>query len=76
MSTCWLFQPFSPTQGGRNTGGPRSQVWSGIYSVNLVEGQDMPDTGQGDIYVRFKVGDQRVKSKVRSSAASFFLHLL
>ncbi|XP_056622605.1 multiple C2 and transmembrane domain-containing protein 2 isoform X1 [Triplophysa dalaica] len=56
-------KPFSPTQGGRQSGGQRSQVWSGIYSVNLVEGQDMPDTGQGDIYVRFKVGDQRVKSK-------------
>ncbi|KAA0714927.1 Multiple C2 and transmembrane domain-containing protein 2 [Triplophysa tibetana] len=56
-------QPFSPTQGGRQTGGQRSQVWSGIYSVNLVEGQDMPDSGQGDIYVRLRVGDQRVKSK-------------
>lgn len=30
----------------------------------------MPDCGQGDVYVRFRLGDQRVRSKVRSSFAS------
>ncbi|XP_026113015.1 multiple C2 and transmembrane domain-containing protein 2-like [Carassius auratus] len=41
----------------------RNQVWTGIYTVILVEGQEMPDCGQGDVYVRFRVGDQRVRSK-------------
>uniref|UniRef100_A0A9J7ZY14 Multiple C2 domains, transmembrane 2a n=1 Tax=Cyprinus carpio carpio TaxID=630221 RepID=A0A9J7ZY14_CYPCA len=41
----------------------KNQVWTGIYTVILVEGQDMPDCGQGDIYVRLRVGDQRVRSK-------------
>uniref|UniRef100_A0A8C2JPU1 Multiple C2 domains, transmembrane 2a n=1 Tax=Cyprinus carpio TaxID=7962 RepID=A0A8C2JPU1_CYPCA len=47
--------------------GQRNQVWTGIYTVILVEGQNMPDCGQGDVYVRFRVGEQRVRSKVRSS---------
>uniref|UniRef100_A0A8C1C459 Multiple C2 domains, transmembrane 2a n=1 Tax=Cyprinus carpio carpio TaxID=630221 RepID=A0A8C1C459_CYPCA len=40
-----------------------NQVWTGIYTVILVEGQNMPDCGQGDVYVRFRVGEQRVRSK-------------
>uniref|UniRef100_A0A672QVD8 Multiple C2 and transmembrane domain-containing protein 2-like n=1 Tax=Sinocyclocheilus grahami TaxID=75366 RepID=A0A672QVD8_SINGR len=43
--------------------GRKNQVWTGIYTVILVEGQDMPDCGQGDVYARFRVGDQRVRSK-------------
>ncbi|XP_056334371.1 multiple C2 and transmembrane domain-containing protein 2 isoform X2 [Danio aesculapii] len=53
-------QPISQAQFGRFT---KSQVWSGVYTVILVEGQDMPDCGQGDVYVRFRLGDQRVRSK-------------
>lgn len=66
---CWLFQgqPISPAQVGRLMGAQKTQIWSGIYTVILVEGRDMPDCGQGDVYVRFRVGDQRVRSKVRSS---------
>uniref|UniRef100_A0A8C1GS34 Multiple C2 domains, transmembrane 2a n=1 Tax=Cyprinus carpio TaxID=7962 RepID=A0A8C1GS34_CYPCA len=62
---CWLFQgqPVSQAQVGRFTCGQKNQVWTGIYTVILVEGQDMPDCGQGDIYVRLRVGDQRVRSK-------------
>nr|XP_055030980.1 multiple C2 and transmembrane domain-containing protein 2 [Misgurnus anguillicaudatus] len=56
-------QPISQAQVARLSGGQKSQVWTGVYSVILVEGQDMPDSGQGDIYVRFRIGDQRVKSK-------------
>nr|QEN96202.1 multiple C2 domain and transmembrane region protein 2a variant 3 [Danio rerio] len=52
--------PISQAQFGRFT---KSQVWSGVYTVILVEGQDMPDCGQGDVYVRFRLGDQRVRSK-------------
>uniref|UniRef100_A0A671KQB1 Multiple C2 and transmembrane domain-containing protein 2-like n=1 Tax=Sinocyclocheilus anshuiensis TaxID=1608454 RepID=A0A671KQB1_9TELE len=62
---CWLFQgqPISPAQVMQLMCGQRNQVWTGIYTVILVEGQDMPDCGQGDVYVRFRVGDQRVRSK-------------
>uniref|UniRef100_A0A671KBQ6 Multiple C2 domains, transmembrane 2a n=1 Tax=Sinocyclocheilus anshuiensis TaxID=1608454 RepID=A0A671KBQ6_9TELE len=62
---CWLFQgqPVSQAQVGRFTCGQKNQVWTGIYTVILVEGQDMPDCGQGDVYARFRVGDQRVRSK-------------
>ncbi|KTF88743.1 hypothetical protein cypCar_00040492 [Cyprinus carpio] len=56
-------QPVSQAQVGRFTCGQKNQVWTGIYTVILVEGQDMPDCGQGDIYVRLRVGDQRVRSK-------------
>ncbi|XP_016347768.1 multiple C2 and transmembrane domain-containing protein 2-like [Sinocyclocheilus anshuiensis] len=56
-------QPISPAQVMQLMCGQRNQVWTGIYTVILVEGQDMPDCGQGDVYVRFRVGDQRVRSK-------------
>lgn len=72
---CWLFQgqPVSQAQAGRLM---KSQVWTGVYTVILVEGQDMPDCGQGDIYVRFRLGDQRVRSKVSSSLSPFIFLLL
>lgn len=75
---CWLFQgqPISQAQVGRFTCGQKNQVWTGIYTVILVEGQDMPDCGQGDIYVRLRVGDQRVRSKVRASLSPFIFSLL
>uniref|UniRef100_A0AAR2LIV9 C2 domain-containing protein n=1 Tax=Pygocentrus nattereri TaxID=42514 RepID=A0AAR2LIV9_PYGNA len=41
----------------------KSQVWSELYTVVLVEGQDMPEGGQGDVYVLFSLGDQRFRSK-------------
>ncbi|XP_017321945.1 multiple C2 and transmembrane domain-containing protein 2 [Ictalurus punctatus] len=41
----------------------KSQVWSGVYTVVLVEGQDLPEGGQGDVFVRFKLGEQRFRSK-------------
>ncbi|XP_016103341.1 multiple C2 and transmembrane domain-containing protein 2-like [Sinocyclocheilus grahami] len=56
-------QLISPVQVMQLTFGQRNQVWTGIYTVILVEGQDMPDCGQGDVYIRFRVGDQRVQSK-------------
>lgn len=42
----------------------RNQMWTGVLCITLVEGQDMPQCGQGDIYVRFRLGDQKYKSKV------------
>uniref|UniRef100_A0A4W4HFD3 C2 domain-containing protein n=1 Tax=Electrophorus electricus TaxID=8005 RepID=A0A4W4HFD3_ELEEL len=43
----------------------KSQVWSGVYTLVLVEGQDMPEGSQGDVYVRFRLGEQRCRSRVR-----------
>ncbi|XP_036005972.1 multiple C2 and transmembrane domain-containing protein 2 [Fundulus heteroclitus] len=41
----------------------KNQMWSGVLSITLVEGQDLPQYGQGDVYVRFRLGDQKYKSK-------------
>uniref|UniRef100_A0A3Q4I1A6 Multiple C2 domains, transmembrane 2a n=1 Tax=Neolamprologus brichardi TaxID=32507 RepID=A0A3Q4I1A6_NEOBR len=41
----------------------KNQMWTGVLCITLVEGQDMPQCGQGDIYVRFRLGDQKYKSK-------------
>ncbi|XP_062860613.1 multiple C2 and transmembrane domain-containing protein 2 [Trichomycterus rosablanca] len=41
----------------------KSQVWNGLYTVVLVEGREMPEGGQGDIFVRFRLGEQRFRSK-------------
>uniref|UniRef100_A0A8C7VUM9 Multiple C2 domains, transmembrane 2a n=1 Tax=Oncorhynchus mykiss TaxID=8022 RepID=A0A8C7VUM9_ONCMY len=40
-----------------------SQLWSGVFGITLVEGQDMPENVQGDIYVRYRLGEQKYKSK-------------
>ncbi|KAL1256767.1 hypothetical protein QQF64_012312, partial [Cirrhinus molitorella] len=56
-------QPNIQAQVMRLMGAQKTQIWTGIYTVILVEGRDMPDCGQGDVYVRFRVGDQRVRSK-------------
>lgn len=39
-------------------------MWTEVLDIILVEGQDLPQYGQGDIYVRFRLGDQKYKSKV------------
>ncbi|KAM9860593.1 multiple C2 and transmembrane domain-containing protein 2 [Aulostomus maculatus] len=42
----------------------KSQLWSSVVSVTLVEGQEMPlDNPAGQIFVRFRLGEQRYKSK-------------
>ncbi|XP_054475457.1 multiple C2 and transmembrane domain-containing protein 2 [Anoplopoma fimbria] len=41
----------------------KSQMWTGVLGITLVEGQDLPQHGHGDIYVRFRLGDQKYKSK-------------
>ncbi|XP_034089486.1 multiple C2 and transmembrane domain-containing protein 2 isoform X3 [Gymnodraco acuticeps] len=40
-----------------------NQKWTGVLRVTLVEGLDLPQYGDGDIYVRFRLGDQKYKSK-------------
>ncbi|XP_077569804.1 multiple C2 and transmembrane domain-containing protein 2-like isoform X2 [Stigmatopora nigra] len=41
-----------------------SQLWTSVVTVTLVEGQDVPvgDSPGGDLYVRFRLGEQRYKS--------------
>uniref|UniRef100_A0AAY5ELR9 Multiple C2 domains, transmembrane 2b n=1 Tax=Electrophorus electricus TaxID=8005 RepID=A0AAY5ELR9_ELEEL len=41
----------------------KSQLWAGVLTITLVEGQDLPDDGQGDVFVRFRLGDQKYRSK-------------
>ncbi|XP_039989878.1 multiple C2 and transmembrane domain-containing protein 2 isoform X2 [Xiphias gladius] len=41
----------------------KNQKWTGVLGITLVEGQDLPQYGHGDIYVRFRLGDQKYKSK-------------
>lgn len=53
----------------------RNQMWNGVLGIALVEGQDLPQYGQGDIYVRFRLGDQKYKSKVCRFSLFFFLFL-
>lgn len=55
----------------------KNQMWTGVLSVTLVEGQDLPQYGHGDIYVRFRLGDQKYKSKVGLfKSLSLLPHLL
>ena len=42
----------------------KNQMWTGVLSITLVEGLDLPQYGHGDIYVRFRLGDQKYRSKV------------
>lgn len=42
----------------------KSQLWSGVLSITLVEARNLPDDGPGDVFVRFKLGEQKYKSKV------------
>ncbi|XP_041853703.1 multiple C2 and transmembrane domain-containing protein 2 isoform X2 [Melanotaenia boesemani] len=41
----------------------KNRTWTGVLHITLVEGQDLPQYGHGDIYVRFRLGDQKYKSK-------------
>ncbi|KAJ8417396.1 hypothetical protein AAFF_G00286230 [Aldrovandia affinis] len=41
----------------------KNQLWSSVVGVTLVEGQDLPEGGQGDVFVRFRLGDQKFRSK-------------
>ncbi|XP_008296099.1 multiple C2 and transmembrane domain-containing protein 2 isoform X2 [Stegastes partitus] len=42
----------------------KSQLWTSVVSVTLVEGQELPlDTHGGQLFVRFRLGEQRYKSK-------------
>uniref|UniRef100_A0AAZ3QEG9 C2 domain-containing protein n=1 Tax=Oncorhynchus tshawytscha TaxID=74940 RepID=A0AAZ3QEG9_ONCTS len=57
----------------RNSGGRlseslrKSQLWSGVVGVTLVEGQDLPEDGPGELFVRFRLGEQRYKSRPKKA---------
>ncbi|XP_051238506.1 multiple C2 and transmembrane domain-containing protein 2 isoform X3 [Dicentrarchus labrax] len=55
----------TPTQRPAETQRNQSKnpLWTGVLRITLVEGLDLPQHGQGDIYVRFRLGDQKYKSK-------------
>ncbi|XP_040005966.1 multiple C2 and transmembrane domain-containing protein 2-like isoform X2 [Xiphias gladius] len=49
----------------------KSQLWTSVVSVTLVEGQELPlDTQGGQLFVRFSVGEQRYKSKNHCKVAN------
>ena len=54
----------TPRPGEVHKNQPKNQMWTGVLGITLVEGQDLPQHGHGDIYVRFRLGDQKYKSKV------------
>ncbi|XP_017554996.1 multiple C2 and transmembrane domain-containing protein 2 isoform X1 [Pygocentrus nattereri] len=41
----------------------KSQLWTGVLTITLIEGQNLPEDGQGDVFVRFRLGDQKYRSK-------------
>ncbi|XP_070769206.1 multiple C2 and transmembrane domain-containing protein 2-like [Enoplosus armatus] len=42
----------------------KSQLWTSVVSVTLVKGQELPlDSQGGQLFVRFRLGEQRYKSK-------------
>ncbi|XP_049429042.1 multiple C2 and transmembrane domain-containing protein 2 isoform X3 [Epinephelus fuscoguttatus] len=41
----------------------KNQMWTGVLGITLVQGQDLPQHGHGDVYVRFRLGDQKYRSK-------------
>ncbi|XP_051506359.1 multiple C2 and transmembrane domain-containing protein 2 isoform X2 [Myxocyprinus asiaticus] len=48
----------------------KSQLWTGVFTITLIEGRDLPVDGLGDVFVRFKLGDQKYKSKSQVKKAN------
>uniref|UniRef100_UPI003AAD3C81 multiple C2 and transmembrane domain-containing protein 2-like isoform X2 n=1 Tax=Centroberyx gerrardi TaxID=166262 RepID=UPI003AAD3C81 len=49
----------------------KSQLWSAVVAVTLVEGQELPlDAQGGQLFVRFRLGEQRYKSKNQCKVAN------
>lgn len=42
----------------------KSQLWNGTVSITLLEGINLPDGSACDSFVRFRLGDQKYRSKV------------
>lgn len=55
------------------------QIWSGIVNIVLVEGQNlmaMDDNGLSDPYVKFRLGQEKYKSKVRVREKLIFVDII
>ncbi|XP_063044909.1 multiple C2 and transmembrane domain-containing protein 2 isoform X2 [Engraulis encrasicolus] len=48
----------------------KSQLWTGVWTISLVEGQDLPEDIPGDMFVRFRLGEQKYKSKSQGRKAN------
>ncbi|XP_053172284.1 multiple C2 and transmembrane domain-containing protein 2 isoform X1 [Scomber japonicus] len=49
----------------------KSQLWTSVVSVTLVEGREVPlDSQGGQLFVRFRLGEQRYKSKNQCKVAN------
>ncbi|KAJ0069466.1 hypothetical protein NL108_006054, partial [Boleophthalmus pectinirostris] len=55
-----MVQAQRPVEGTKSQS--RNRMWTGVLGVTLVEGQDLPQSGVGDVYVRFRLGEQKYKS--------------
>lgn len=52
----------------------KSQLWTSVVSVTLVEGQELPlDSQGGQLFVRFRLGEQTYKSKVLDGGLMLFI---
>uniref|UniRef100_A0A4W5KQ28 C2 domain-containing protein n=1 Tax=Hucho hucho TaxID=62062 RepID=A0A4W5KQ28_9TELE len=69
LSSSFLQSPVA--QSGRLSESLRkSQLWAGVVGVTLVEGQDLPEDGPGELFVRFRLGEQRYKSRNQPKKAN------
>ncbi|XP_063781795.1 multiple C2 and transmembrane domain-containing protein 2 isoform X2 [Pseudophryne corroboree] len=48
----------------------KSQLWNGTVSITLLEGINLPDAGALDSFVRFRLGDQKYRSKTLCKRAN------
>ncbi|KAM9312681.1 multiple C2 and transmembrane domain-containing protein 2 [Gastrophryne carolinensis] len=48
----------------------KSQIWNGTVGITLLEGINLPDGGPCDCFVRFRLGDQKYRSKTLSKTAN------
>lgn len=68
FSECDLFQYFRRTMKvGEAAKKLKTQIWSSVVTIVLVEGKNllpMDDNGYSDPYIKFRLGNEKYKSKV------------